>query len=97
MTNDTSDKGGRQTQDSRQSGEQGRAKPGSARPSAGEKSRPGIGSSQGQDRGSPAERERPSAGTPDVERGRGHGDVERGAGSRESLVQDPTGAFKERP
>ena len=62
------------------------------------KGRAGIGSSQGQDSGSRERSERrPSAGTPDIERGGGGGDVERGASSRESLVQDPTGAFKERP
>ena len=100
MMNDTHRKAaaGEQTPDSRQSAEQGRAKRETGKPAAGEKSRAGIGSSQGQDRGSPDERERrPSAGTPDVERGPGGGDIERGAGSRESLVQDRTGAFKERP
>lgn len=59
-------------------------------------SRAGIGSSQGQDnerRESEAPRERPSAGTADIERGGGS----QQRGSEESLVQDPTGAFKERP
>jgi hypothetical protein len=100
MTNDSHRKAaapGEQKPDSRQSAEQGRAKAGTGKPGSSEKSRAGIGSSQAQDRGSPDERERrPSGGTPDVERGSG-GDIERGAGSRESLVQDPTGAFKERP
>ena len=54
-------------------------------------SRAGIGSSQGQDE---AHREdttmpdRPSSGT---------ADIERGGGTEESLVQDPVGAYKERP
>ena len=100
MTEDKEAKAGQQKQDSRQSGQQGDAKPDSGRPVGGAKSRPGIGSSQGQDRGSPDEQQerRPSAGTPDIERGSGGGgDIERGASGRESLVQDPTGAYKERP
>lgn len=96
MANDDRQKAGQQNQDSRQSGQQGRGKSETGKPGAG-KSRAGIGSSQGQDSGKPGERERPSAGTPDIERGGGDGDVERGASTRESLVQDPTGAFKERP
>ena len=85
-----------QKQDSRQSAQQGEAKKQTGRPAGGaQPARSGIGSSQGQDRGSP---ERPSAGTPDIERGGGSEDIERGGGdSRESLVNDPTGAFKERP
>jgi hypothetical protein len=42
--------------------------------------------------------ERPSAGTPDVERKPGSSySQERGGNSEESLVQESTGAFKERP
>ena len=63
--------------------------------------RPGIGSSQGQDeeKREPGQgTERPSSGTPDVERtSSGTPDIERGARSEESLVQDPVGAYKERP
>jgi len=89
---------GRQKEGSRQSAQQGDPKPQSGRPPGAQQSPSGIGSSQGQDRGSPPDRPqgRPSAGTPDIERG-GPQDVERGGESRESLVQDPTGAFKERP
>ena len=99
MAKDTGDKAGRQTQESRQSAPQGREKADSAKPTGG-KSRTGIGSSQGQDSGSPDEQQdrRPSGGTPDIERGGGGGaDIERGTSTRDSLVQDPTGAFKERP
>lgn len=65
--------------------------------------RSGMGSSQGQDReaGQRSGSERPSAGTPDVPRDRpsaGNADIERGsAGSQDSMVNDSTGAFKERP
>jgi hypothetical protein len=40
--------------------------------------------------------DRPSAGTPDIERG-GADDNEGNSDSNESLVNDPVGAFKERP
>jgi hypothetical protein len=40
------------------------------------------------------ERRDSGSGTPDIERTR---EAERDAGTRESLVKDPTGAFKERP
>ena len=87
----------RQTQDSRQSEKQGEDKQVRGKPlEGGRGSASGIGSSQGQDTESRAGGERPSAGTPDIERGGGSQDVERG-GSQDSLVQDPTGAFKERP
>jgi len=88
----------RQKQESRQSAEQGEPKDQSGKSPSGEQSRSGIGSSQGQDQGSSPERqeERPSAGTPDIKRGSSQ-DVERGVGRNESLVHDPTGAFKERP
>ena len=93
MPSSTRENAGQQSQDSRQSGLQDRTKSETGKP-AGRKPRPGIGSSQGQDS---ASRERPSGGTPDIERGRGGGgDVERVSGD-ESLVQDPTGAYKERP
>ena len=64
-----------------------------------DKARAGIGSSQGQDSGS-ADRgagERPSAGTPDIERGAATPAAEPGRDSQESLVNESTGAFKERP
>ena len=89
----------RQKEESRQSARQGDAKPQRGRPPDDQqKSRSGIGSSQGQDRGTRegGSQERPSAGTPDIERG-GPQDLERGGSTRESLVNDPTGAFKERP
>ena len=94
MSKSTRENAGQQTQNSTQSGVQGEAKDGTGKTRAGEKARPGIGSSQGQD----AEKRRPSAGTADLERGRGNtGDVERGGSGRDSLVQDPTGAYPERP
>ena len=82
---------GSQNQESRQSANQGpdTAGQGGKAPQSG--SRAGIGSSQGQDEAQREDKrvpERPSAGTPDVERG---------ASSEESLVQDPVGAYKERP
>lgn len=91
MADTTRGNAGQQNQASRQSGAQGGEKPAAGKPAADEKPRAGIGSSQGQDS---ASRERPSGGTPDIERGGAGGDVERGG---ESLVQDPTGAYKERP
>lgn len=85
--------GGTQEQNSRQSGGQG-GEPDRAAP-LDEKARAGIGSSQGQDRGQrEGGGERPSAGTADIERG----SAEAGrSGSTESLVNDSTGAYKERP
>lgn len=90
---------GQQSQESRQSGGQGGSTSQTGKAGANDKTRAGIGSSQGQDRGSPREQQdpRPSAGTPDIERGGGGGDIERQLSSRDSLVNDPTGAFKERP
>jgi hypothetical protein len=64
----------------------GRARKGSDE--AGQYKQSGIGASQGQDRESPDLDKRP--GTADIERA-GQGN------SRDSLVNDPTGAFKERP
>ena len=89
---------GRQTENSRQSAQQGEPKKQTGKPGSEQQTQTGIGSSQGQDRESRPGREggRPSAGTPDIERGRGSQDVERGGGT-DSLVNDPTGAFKERP
>lgn len=88
----------RQKQDSRQSAQQGEPKEQSGKPDSDLPDQRGIGASQGQDRESRPDRTeaRPSAGTPDIERGGGQQDVERPA-SGESLVKDPTGAFKERP
>ncbi|HYC48471.1 MAG TPA: hypothetical protein VED01_23610 [Burkholderiales bacterium] len=84
---------GSQKQESTQSANQGpgtTSQDGKSRDSG---SAAGIGSSQAQDEARREDkdvRERPSAGTPDLER-------ERGARSEESLVQDPVGAYKERP
>jgi hypothetical protein len=68
-------------------------------------SRDEKGSTQNQDapgaQGETGAAERPSAGTPDLPRERGKddaSDVERGSGGYDdSLVNDPSGAFKERP
>ena len=87
-----------QTQDSQQSAQQD-ALTGSKAPSPDRETRSGIGSSQGQDRASREEQPgaRPSAGTADIERGGDTpGNSGRG-GSEESLVNESTGAFKERP
>ena len=82
-----------QQQDSAQSMEQGETKPhDKPRPESAD-SRP-IGASQKQDEAAAPERR--SAGTPDIERGSEH-DVGDSGNSRDSLVNDPTGAFKERP
>jgi hypothetical protein len=89
-----------QTQDSRQSAQPGAPQHSeTAGKGANEQRKSGIGSSQGQDSATRDEpsRMRPSAGTPDVERGANTEEGERGGGSEESLVHDPTGAFKERP
>ena len=88
----------RQKQESQQSEQQGEPKEQTGKPHKPEGSPAGIGSSQGQDRGSRSGRQedRPSAGTPDIERDVGANDVEQPAAG-ESLVQDPTGAYKERP
>lgn len=70
----------------------GSAQQGSADEAAQQKQR-GIGASQGQDRGSPDLEKNsgdPSSASADIERA-GQGS------SRDSLVNDPTGAFKERP
>ena len=88
-------KGGQQTQNSRQSAEQGAQKKHTGKDPSGEAAPSGIGSSHKQDRGS-APQERPSAGTPDIERGARSQDVAQ-QGSQESLVNDSVGAFKERP
>ena len=88
-----------QRQDSRQSAVQGDPKrttptPASDKPQTGS----GIGSSQGQDSGSADQgRARPSAGTADIERGGPHDPERENSESTESLVNDSTGAFKERP
>lgn len=90
----TAEHGARQEQSSQQSARQGEDKNPRGKQDADVPA--GIGSSQGQDTGSTRQRDRPSAGTPDIERGAGHQDVERGE-SRDSLVNDPTGAYSERP
>ena len=85
-----------QRQDSRQSGKQGAPKDKPAK--AEDKARSGIGSSQAQDSGSSEQGgERPSAGTADIERGGPQDRTVGNSGSTESLVDDPVGAFKERP
>jgi hypothetical protein len=89
-----------QSEDSRQSAQQGTLTGSEPQSRPDRESRSGIGSSQGQDRASRDEQQtpRPSAGTADVERGAdAPGNSERARGSEESLVHDSTGAFKERP
>jgi hypothetical protein len=89
-----------QRQDSRQSAGQGANQKSTGTPPPGKtQGEAGIGASQGQDRGSPSEQQqpRPSAGTPDIERGSSRDTGEDAGSSTESLVKDPTGAFKERP
>ena len=89
-----------QTQDSRQSTQNpSRSQHGSGSgktPQSGSSetdSKRGLGSSQAQDREGPTEGDAGS-GTPDIERSDRADDD---SGTRESLVHDPTGAFKERP
>jgi hypothetical protein len=92
--------GGHQIQESRQSGRQGVSQQGPAAEPREQQPRSGIGASQGQDRASRDEpqSDRPSAGTPDIERSSSSPESMRPAGnSEESLVQESTGAFKERP
>lgn len=83
---------GKQSQGSRQSGKQ----PGTG-PKEGEGESPGdergIGSSQGQDNATRDKDAAEHSGTADIERGSAH-DTGR---SQDSMVDDPTGAFKERP
>lgn len=75
-----------QRQGSRQSADTQHGQTGVA--SSAQQRQTGIGSSQGQDRESPnLPRDRPQPGQ--------RSDVERSSG--ESLVNDPTGAYKERP
>ena len=99
MTPDEQEKPSRR-QDSRQSGGQGTGQKSTGAPAPGKQQvKPGIGGSQGQDRGSPSEQQepRPSAGTADIERGSSRDTSGDAGDSTESLVKDPTGAFKERP
>jgi hypothetical protein len=89
-----------QVQDSRQSGQRGAVQQGGTGKPREQQAHGGIGASQGQDRASrdEQERERPSAGTPDIERSSSSPESMRpGGNSEESLVQESTGAFKERP
>ena len=85
---------GEQKANSRQSGQQGGQEQPAGKPAgSGQQSQAGIGSSQGQDRGSPREqRER-------TDRSSGTSDIERPTPSNasDSIVNDMTGAFKERP
>jgi hypothetical protein len=90
---------GKQQQDSRQSGDQG-GQSGASEGSVSSGVRPGIGSSQAQDKQTQdgrAPRDRPSAGTPDIERAAGEETTRGNTNVEDSLVGDPTGAFKERP
>jgi hypothetical protein len=83
-----------QRQESVQSGQQ----PGGGRAAGSKEETPtGIGASQGQDSGSRDTQGsgRPSAGTADIERGTAS--QERDTAPQESLVNESTGAFKERP
>ena len=93
--------GAQQVQQSQQSAQQGAPQQqGGTRAGAKEQTRSGIGASQRQDRGEPDEQQstRPSAGTADIERRTDSPDSQqRGGNSEESLVQESTGAFKERP
>jgi hypothetical protein len=87
---------GSQRQESVQSGEQ----PGAGGAARRKDETPvGIGASQGQDSGSQDQqgRDRPSAGTADIERGTASQGRDTARGSEESLVNESTGAFKERP
>jgi hypothetical protein len=86
---------GRQQQDSNQSGANpsGDKPQGSGKPD--EESRTGIGSTAEQDRGKPPKEkgaDERSSGTADIERG-----TDYPGNSPDSLVNDPVGAFKERP
>src|SRR3954447_6917825 len=63
-------------------------------------SQPGLGAGQGPDQPAPEHAglsQRPSAGTPDIERGSGGAEERTNANVADSLVGDSTGAFKERP
>lgn len=88
-----------QQQDSRQSDKQGGPKAKSPKAVDKTGTPDGIGSSQAQDSGSRPEQggARPSAGTADIERGGPQDRSRSNDGSTESLVNDPVGAFKERP
>ena len=93
---DRKDGRGKQDQQSRQSASQG-GQSGTGSGKARTTDSRGIGASQGQDEGSreTGSRQRPSAGTADIERS--EAGVETNGGNVDSLVDDPTGAFKERP
>lgn len=89
-----SGKRGRQSEGSRQSGPRGGQKDEGGRPGgSGKPEGTGIGSSQGQDRASPRDRQERSehpSGTADIERGKQ-------SDAPDSMVNEMTGAFKERP
>lgn len=87
---------GSQRQESAQSGQQAGA---GDVPHRDDKAQAGIGASQGQDSGSRNQQgsERPSAGTADIERGTSSPERDTARGSDDSLVNESTGAFKERP
>ncbi len=87
---------GSQRQESVQSGQQ----PGGGSAAGRKEETPtGIGASQGQDSGSREKQgsDRPSAGTADIERGTASQGRDTAQGSQDSLVNESTGAFKERP
>jgi len=89
-----------QKQDSRQSGQEGVVQGSEPQSQLNRDTPSGIGSSQGQDRASREDQPatRPSAGTADIERGADTpANNGRGGDSEESLVNESTGAFKERP
>jgi hypothetical protein len=89
-----SEERGRQNENSRQSGPQGGQKSQRGRPGgSGKQDGAGIGSSQGQDRASSREKQERT------DRSTGTADVERGAqqSAPDSMVNEMTGAYKERP
>ncbi len=96
---DKSDNTASQQQASTQSGKQGEHLTKTGKPSIKTHAPSGIGASQGQDSSAsaPPQGQRPSAGTADIERGGPQDHSRAGNTSTESLVNDPTGAFKERP
>jgi hypothetical protein len=88
----------KQRQESRQSAQQGAQQNSSMKGTPpGGNAQAGIGSSQGQDTAAREPGTRPSAGTADIERTASSESTPRGGNSEESLVQESTGAYKERP
>jgi hypothetical protein len=87
---------GSQRQESAQSGQQPGGGSGAGRKDA---TPTGIGASQGQDSASREKQgsDRPSAGTADIERGAAPQGRDTAQSPEDSLVNESTGAFKERP